>query len=242
MHNFFVDENQFKDNKTYITGNDFNHVKNVLRMKSGDQFYVSNKETGKSYLAELNKILENEIECDILKEMDSKELNVQVTLYQGLPKSDKMELIIQKSVELGVYNIVPVDMKYCVAKLNNEEKKIQRWQTISESAAKQSKRNIIPKIEGKRTFKKMIQEIPEYDLAIIAYENENKTTLKEIINEYKNAKKIAIIIGPEGGLATEEVETILSNGGKSASLGKRILRTETASLAMLSMMVYEFEL
>lgn len=241
MYNFFVNENQFLDNKVFIKGNDFNHVKNVLRMKNGEKFYVSNKVSGDSYLVNLDSYSNDEVICNIIEKMDSKESTVKVTLFQGLPKADKMEYIIQKSVELGVYNIVPVDMKFCVAKLNNEEKKLSRWQTISEAAAKQSKRNIIPKIENKISFKNMLGILNEFDLVIIAYENENKTNLKEILQENKNINNIAIIIGPEGGLAQDEVELLIENGAKSASIGKRILRTETASLAMLSMIMYEFE-
>lgn len=241
MYNFFVNENQFLDNKVFIKGNDFNHVKNVLRMKNGEKFYVSNKVSGDSYLVNLDSYSNDEVICNIIEKMDSKESIVKVTLFQGLPKADKMEYIIQKSVELGVYNIVPVDMKFCVAKLNNEEKKLSRWQTISEAAAKQSKRNIIPKIENKISFKNMLGILNEFDLVIIAYENENKTNLKEILQENKNINNIAIIIGPEGGLAQDEVEQLIENGAKSASIGKRILRTETASLAMLSMIMYEFE-
>lgn len=241
MYNFFVNENQFLDNKVIIKGNDFNHIKNVLRMKNGEKFYVSNKVSGDSYLVNLDNYSQDEVICNIIEKMDSKESNVKVTLFQGLPKADKMEYIIQKSVELGVYNIVPVDMKFCVAKLNNEEKKIFRWQTISEAAAKQSKRNIIPKIENKISFKNMLEVLKDFDLAIIAYENENKTNLKEILQKNKNINNIAIIIGPEGGLSQDEVEQLIENGAKSASIGKRILRTETASLAMLSMIMYEFE-
>lgn len=241
MYNFFVNENQFLDNKVFIKGNDFNHIKNVLRMKNGEKFYVSNKISGDSYLVNLDNYSQDEVICNIIEKMDSKESTVKVTLFQGLPKADKMEYIIQKSVELGVYNIVPVDMKFCVAKLNNEEKKLSRWQTISEAAAKQSKRNIIPKIENKISFKNMLGILNDFDLVIIAYENENKTNLKEILQENKNINNIAIIIGPEGGLAQDEVELLIENGAKSASIGKRILRTETASLAMLSMIMYEFE-
>ena len=241
MYNFFVDENQFLDNKVLIKGNDFNHIKNVLRMKNSEKFYVSNKESGESFLVDLESYSQNEVVCNIIEKIDSKESNVKVTLFQGLPKADNMEYIIQKSVELGVYNIVPVDMKFCVAKLNNEEKKLLRWQTISEAAAKQSKRNIVPKIENKISFKNMLNNLNDFDLVIIAYENENKTNLKEILKDNKNAQKIAIIIGPEGGLAQDEVDQLIENGAKSASIGKRILRTETASLAMLSMIMYEFE-
>ena len=178
----------------------------------------------------------------IIKEMESTELNVKITLFQGLPKKDKMELIIQKAVELGVFNIVPVDMKNCIVKLKDEDKKISRWQEISEAAAKQSKRNIIPKIEKLMKIKDLKDKIKDYDLCIVAYEDENNTTLKDILNKNKNAKNIALIIGPEGGISKEEVQLLNENGAKTASLGKRILRTETAGISMISMITYEFEL
>lgn len=241
MHNFFANEDQFKDNKVFIRGNDYNHIANVLRMKTGDNFFVSNKDSGESYLTVVKNILNDEVECEIIEKKETRESNVKVTLYQGLPKSDKMELIIQKSVELGVSKIVPVDMKYCIAKLNNEDKKIARWQTISESAAKQSKRNIIPKIEGKISFKQMLNEFEKYDLVILAYENEDKTNLKQVLSRNKACKSIAIIVGPEGGLSEDEVKETVDLGGKCVSLGKRILRTETAPLALLSMIMYEYE-
>lgn len=241
MHNFFANEDQFKDNKVFIRGNDYNHIANVLRMKTGDNFFVSNKDSGESYLTVVKNILNDEVECEIIEKKETRESNVKVTLYQGLPKSDKMELIIQKSIELGVSKIVPVDMKYCIAKLNNEDKKIARWQTISESAAKQSKRNIIPKIEGKISFKQMLNEFEKYDLVILAYENEDKTNLKQVLSQNKACKSIAIIVGPEGGLSEDEVKETVDLGGKCVSLGKRILRTETAPLALLSMIMYEYE-
>lgn len=242
MPKFFVKNEQIKENEITINGEDVNHIKKVLRAKIGDELQICNSQNGENFLCDIQSLDNEKINCIIKQNLEiSTESNIKVTIFQGLPKADKMEYIIQKSVELGVYNIVPVDMKFCVAKLNNEEKKLSRWQTISEAAAKQSKRNIIPKIENKISFKNMLGILNEFDLVIIAYENENKTNLKEILQENKNINNIAIIIGPEGGLAQDEVEQLIENGAKSASIGKRILRTETASLAMLSMIMYEFE-
>lgn len=241
MHNFFVNDNQFKDNTAYINGIDYNHIKNVLRMKPGDKFYITNKDLGITYLSQLNSIRQNEIECVILDKVESRESNLKITLYQGIPKSDKMDMIIQKTTELGIYSIVPTEMKYCVAKLNNEDKKIKRWQLIAEAAAKQSKRNIIPIIQNKINFSELEQEVKKYDLAILAYENETHTNLKQLLQQNKNVKSIAIIIGPEGGLSADEVSKLGKCNVQSASLGKRILRTETASIAMLSMIMYEYE-
>ena len=167
---------------------------------------------------------------------------------QGLPKADKMELIIQKSVELGVFDITPIEMKRCVVKLNEKDKtkKIQRWQKISEVASKQCGRNIIPSINSIINIKNVCNLLNEYDIVLIAYENEKETTLKQVLNEIKqcyNEKeiKIAIIIGPEGGIASEEVEILKESGAKSITLGKRILRTETVALSVLSVIMYELE-
>ena len=152
-----------------------------------------------------------------------------------------MELIIQKNVEIGINKIYPVEMKFCIGKIK-DNKKITRWQTIAEAAAKQSKRNIIPTIENPISFKEMTEVLKEYDLALVAYENEEKTNIKEVLQQNPDAKKLAIIIGPEGGISKEEVENLVSNGAKEVSLGKRILRTETASISMLSMIMYQYDL
>ena len=162
-------------------------------------------------------------------------------LYQGLPKIDKMEYIIQKSVELGVNEIIPVNMKYCIAKINNEDKKITRWNKISEVAAKQSKRNIIPKVSKPINVNELYNKIKAYDLAIVAYENEDRKTIKEIFESKKNVKNIAVVIGPEGGISKEEIEKLQHAGAEIVSLGNRILRTETAPIAVLSMIIYEYE-
>ncbi len=242
MHNFFINNNQINNSEILIEGQDAKHISQVLRMKIGEEIYVCNKETSIRYLAKIDKIEKENVFCSIIKELESTELTVKVTLFQGLPKADKMELIIQKAVELGVYNIIPVEMKNCIAKLKDEDKKIARWQAISESAAKQSKRCIIPKIEKSVNLSKLAEMVKDYDLVIIAYEDENKITLKQLISESKQISKIAIIVGPEGGIDKEEIKVLKEKGAKVATLGKRILRTETAPLAILSMLIYEFEL
>ena len=176
------------------------------------------------------------------------ESNIEVTIFQGLPKADKMEFIIQKAVELGVYDITPVEMKRCVVKLNEKDKskKVERWQKISEVAAKQSGRDIIPHINNVINIKNMYELIPKYDIVIVAYENEQNRTLKEqlkqIKEKYKEGKiKIGIVIGPEGGLEENDVEQLENNGAKIVTLGKRILRTETVALNVLSIIMYELE-
>lgn len=242
MYNFFVDNDNFNENNVTINGDDYNHIKNVLRMSKGNKIQVCNKESGEAFLTEIDRIDHEEIICDIIEKLDSNESNVKVTVFQGIPKSDKMEYIIQKAVELGAYDIVPVEMKYCVAKIKSPEKKIKRWQTISEAAAKQSKRNIIPKIKNPINIKELCSEIQKYDLTLLAYENEKETNVRELLKNNKEMKNIAIIIGPEGGLSDEEVNILKDNKAKCISLGKRILRTETASIALLSMIMYEYEL
>ena len=244
MHNFFVKKENFYDNKVSIQGDDVNHIKNVLRMDLGTKIYVTNIDSHIKYLSEVNSIEKTQVICNILEEVPSTELPVNIALYQGLPKADKLEFIIEKSTELGVNSIVPVEMRFSIAKIKNEDSKLVRWNKIAESAAKQSKRNVIPHVLGTIDFKKMTEQLDQYDLVLLAYENETKQTLKEVLNRVnkEEIKNIAIIIGPEGGVDKNEVDTLVSKGVKCVSLGKRILRTETAPLCLLSMLVYEFEL
>ena len=242
MYKFFVEDNQIVENKIKIIGNDWKHISNVLRMKIGEEILVTNKKTSETYKCSIKNINKDEVECIIIEEkIESTELSVKVDLYQGIPKSDKMEAIIQKSVELGVNTIFPVNMKNCIAKIKDENKKQERWQKISESAAKQSKRNIIPSIEKSVNIDFICNNIKNYDLVIIAYENEENITIKDILKENK-IEKIAIVVGPEGGLTENEVDKLINSGAKVATLGKRILRTETAPITMLSMIMYEYDL
>ena len=243
MHKFFVEDNQINNGKAVINNDDYNHIVNVLRMKKGDIILITNKDSKETFNCEIEEVKANEVVCNILNsENKNVELNVNIVLFQGLPKADKMEYIIQKCVELGVHKIVPVNMKYCIAKIKDEEKKNIRWNKISEVAAKQCKRNIIPKIEKSIDTYTLYNEIKKYDLTIVAYENEDDITLKTVLRENTNIKNIAVIIGPEGGISSEEIEKLKENGAKIVSLGNRILRTETAPIAVLSMMVYEYEL
>lgn len=248
MPKFFVAENQINNNKITIIGNDVSHIKNVLRQKSGDKITICDTSKEQDYLCEIDKIEEKTIDCNIIEKLENNtESNVKVTIFQGLPKADKMELVIQKSVELGVYDITPLQMKRCVVKLNEKDKlkKIQRWQKISEVAAKQCGRNIIPKVNNIVNVKEVCNLCNEYDIVLIAYENEKENTLKK---ELKNLKKldkeeikVAVIIGPEGGIAPEEIEMFEENGAKIITLGNRILRTETVALSVLSIIMYELE-
>lgn len=248
MPRFFVKDNQVTKNKIVIQGDDVNHIKNVLRKNIGDSLEVCNKDDSKNYLVKIETIDKEKIECIVVeKKEDSIESNIFLHVFQGLPKADKMELIIQKGVELGVSKITPVAMKRCIVKLlpKDEPKKIQRWQKISEVAAKQCGRSIIPKIENVCKCSDICKLTDDYDAILVAYENEEENTLKSELNILKNIKKdklkIAIVIGPEGGLDAEEIEMLKKNKAKVVTLGKRILRTETVVLNMASIIIYELE-
>ena len=247
MPKFFVKNEQIEQDKINIIGQDVKHIGNVLRSKIGDSIEICNVDTQKNYLCNINKIEKEKIECVIKQEIETlSESNVQVTIFQGLPKSDKMEYIIQKSVELGVYNIIPTEMKRCVVKLTDKDKikKKERWQKISEVAAKQCGRDIIPKIEQVTNIKEITNKVKDYDLFLIAYENEKKNSLK---NELKNLNidngiiKVAVLVGPEGGLELADVQVLQDSGAKVITLGNRILRTETVALNVLSIIMYEIE-
>lgn len=246
MQKFFVEENQIENNKIYIEGTDVNHISNVLRLDKKEKIQICNKNTLENYIAEIEEIQKEKIITNIVEKLQTiVESNVEIHLYQGLPKADKMELIIQKTTELGIYKIIPVDMIRCVVKLDEKDakKKIERWQKIAEGAAKQSKRDIIPKIENKVKLKDLIDKIKEYDIFIVAYEEETTKTLKQVLKklENKNNYKIGILIGPEGGIDSKEIKILKENGAVITTLGKRILRTETAPIAMVSNVLYELE-
>ena len=246
MPKFFIKSEQIENEKIRIVGNDVNHIKNVLRMKVGDTFNVCNESNSDNYIVKIMEFDKEDILCNIIERCDDNaESNVKVHIYQGLPKADKMELIIQKSVELGVEKITPVEMKRCIVKLDGKDrvKKIDRWQKIAEVAAKQSGRDIIPEICSVKNVKDISSDFDNYDLVLLCYENEKDTYLKDVLKSLnnKNELKIAVIIGPEGGIDIEEVEFMKQSGAKVISLGNRILRTETVALSLLSIIMYEFE-
>lgn len=251
MPKFFVNEEQINNQKIKIQGTDVNHIKNVLREKVGSELIICNEKTGQDYLCEIKEIKEENIICNIKEKLlNNVESNIKVTIMQGLPKADKMELIIRKSVELGVNNIIPIEMKRCVVKLKDKDKikKIERWQKISVVAAKQSGRNIIPEINQVENLKNICETFENYDIVLLAYENEKENTIKNELKQLKEKNqnknedvKIAILIGPEGGIAEEEVEIARKKGAKIITLGKRILRTETVALNVLSIIMYELE-
>ena len=247
MYKFFVSNNQIKDKKITIVGEDVNHIKNVLRLNLDEKIIVCNKDTAKSYIATIMNISKEKVMCNIIEENASTtETTVNIDLFQGLPKSDKMEYIIQKTTELGVKHIYPVSLERCVVKIDkkDENKKISRWQKIAESAAKQSKRDFIPIVENIINFENICKSISKYDIILLAYENEESNTIKQELQKIqkKENANIGVVIGPEGGFTEKEVKALISAGAKCVTLGKRILRTETAPIVMLSNIVYEFEL
>ena len=245
MYQFFVEPSQIQGNRIVITGKDVNHIKNVLRMKKGEELAVSNGVDGKEYRCGIEDFTEDEVVCTLrfVKE-DDLELPSKVYLFQGLPKADKMELIIQKAVELGVYQVIPVSCKRAVVKLDEkkEKSKIARWQGIAEAAAKQSKRGIIPEIKNVMSMKKAIVYSENCQVRIIPYElAEGMEKTKEIINTLKPGQDVAIFIGPEGGFEESEVQAAMDKGIVPVTLGKRILRTETAGMTVLSWIMYQLE-
>lgn len=246
MQHFFVEPSAIAGNVITITGSDVNHIKNVLRMKIGEEISISNGIDNNDYRCEIASIDDSSVICKLMfiKE-DGLELPAKVYLFQGLPKADKMELIIQKAVELGVYEIIPVETKRAVVKLDEKKakSKIARWQAISESAAKQSKRGIIPSIHSVMSFKEAIKYAGDMDAKAIPYElSKGMADTKAFVDEAMKSKTVAVFIGPEGGFAEEEIELAISNGIVPVSLGKRILRTETAGMTVLSILMYNYEL
>lgn len=244
MHHFFVTPDQIKEEKIYIEGSDVNHIKNVLRMKIGEELQISDGNNRK-YLCEIESMSSEEV-CTIIKEEQAvdTELPSKVYLFQGLPKSDKMELIVQKAVELGVFEIVPVATKRAVVKLDDKKaaKKVERWNSIAEGGAKQSGRNVIPKVAQVMSFKEAFAFAKELDVVLIPYElAEGMQETKRVIENIKPGQSVGIFIGPEGGFELAEVEYAISQGARSITLGKRILRTETAGLTTLSILMYHLE-
>ena len=245
MPKFFVKSNQIEEDKIKIIGEDVNHIINVLRMKKDDEIQICNSDDGKNYLSYITEFDREHISCKI-KEIvnESNESNVDITLFQGIPKFDKMELIIQKNTEIGVKSIIPVEMKRCIAKVK-DNKKIERWNKIAQIAAKQSLRDIIPNVDNPIKLEKLCEKFKEYDLILVAYEKELDNSLKgELKNlDKKQNPKIGILIGPEGGIDNSEIEHLKTyNNVKLITLGKRILRTETAGLVLASNIIYELEL
>ncbi len=245
MHCFYCEPGNVLDQQIRITGDDVNHIKNVLRMKQGEALMICDG-TGMEYSCEIALLEAKEILLDILSaNPSSTELPVKLKLYQGLPKKDKMELIIQKAVELGAVEVIPVQTSRCIVKLEDEKKetkKLERWQAIAESAAKQSGRGIIPKVGRVINFKEALKKASEEGMSLIPYEcAEGMASLKQAAERASKEHTVSVFIGPEGGFEETEVELAKEQGVIPVSLGKRILRTETAGFTTLSILMYEIE-
>ena len=244
MFHFFVEEEQINGSGILVTGPDVNHIRNVLRMKPGERALISSRGGG-DYLCEVRELLPDYIRMEAVeKKADSMELPARIHLFQGLPKSDKMELIIQKAVELGAYSVIPVAAKRSIVRLDpkREQARVKRWQAIAESAAKQSGRGVIPVVRGVLSFKEALAYAGPFPVKIIAYERaEGMKTLREQLGRIRPGMDAGIFIGPEGGFEEEEISGAESAGAVPVSLGRRILRTETAGLMVLSVAGYLLE-
>ena len=246
MQRFFVEPHQIDEgaHQIHILGRDVNHISNVLRMKQGEELWISDGGK-KEYRCTIEDFSSDEVLLHIIYAQEPDyELPSRIYLFQGLPKADKMELIIQKAVELGAYEVIPVETKRCVVKLDGKKaaKKVERWKQIAESAAKQSKRMLIPNVHEVLTFKEALKYAEAMDIRLIPYElAKGMQETKEILADIQPGQSVGIFIGPEGGFEEKEVETAISEGAKPITLGKRILRTETAGLAILSVLMFQLE-
>lgn len=245
MYHFFVEPSQIQEKRVVIEGSDVNHIKNVLRMKVGEEIAVSNGVDGKEYRCGIEAFSEEKVICTLrfIKE-DGVELPSRVCLFQGLPKADKMELIVQKAVELGVSEIIPMSAGRSIVKLDEKKAKakVNRWQGIAEAAAKQSRRGIIPKVTEVMSMKDAISYAADMDVKLIPYElAEDMAKTKEVIGGIKPGESVAVFIGPEGGFEEKEIMAAIEKGFLPITLGKRILRTETAGFTVLAWLMYHFE-
>ncbi len=243
MYQFFVEDDQIGADVINITGADVNHIRNVLRMKPGEKVRISNQR-GRDFLCSVAALSEHEVLLNIeQRDIKSTELSSRIYLFQGIPKGERMETVIEKAVELGVYEIIPVAMKYCVVKLDEKkaQKKVARWQEIARSAAKQSKRSLIPQIHPIMGFREAAAYATQCDRCLVPYENEEgMAAARRAFEHLADAGSISVFIGPEGGFAEEEIGA-LRDQALVLSLGARILRTDTAAITMLSLLMMELE-
>lgn len=246
MYRFFVKQEQIdmKEKKIHITGSDVNHIKNVLRMRQGETILISAGDN-LEYTCLVSEMEAEEVIADISYVQEvGMELPSKIYLFQGLPKSDKMELIIQKAVELGAAEIVPMATKRAVVKLDAKKaaKKVQRWNEIAKSAAKQSKRGLIPEVKPVMSFKEAVEYGKSMDMLLIPYEDAKGIAhSREVVEAVKDKKSLGIYIGPEGGFPEEEVSLAMKAGAEPVTLGHRILRTETAGMTLLSILMFMLE-
>lgn len=246
MQRFFARPHEIDEENQSIclTGSDVNHIKNVLRMRLGNEVFISDG-ASREYRCRIREYTEFGVCLTILEQGETAyELPSRLYLFQGLPKGDKMELIIQKAVELGAYAVIPVEMKRCVVKLDEKkaEKKRVRWQQIAESAAKQSKRMLVPEIYPVMPYEDALKMAQDLDVCLLPYENaKGMVHTRQVIDKLCPGQSVGIFIGPEGGFEEDEVAAAAAYGAEPITLGKRILRTETAGLAILSVLMFRLE-
>lgn len=244
MYQFFVEDGQIGRDFITITGADVNHIKHVLRMKPGEDIRISNQK-GKDYFCRIAELTEDFIQADIIHaEESTTELPGRIYLFQGIPKGERMETVIEKAVELGVYEIIPVAMKCCVVKLDEKKAaaKQKRWQAMAETAAKQSKRSIIPKIHPVMHYKEALSYAGACDIKLVPYENAlGMEGTRSVLSSICPGDTVSIIIGPEGGFSEEEIAAA-QKSMQVISLGRRILRTDTAGIAIMSMLMLHLEM
>jgi 16S rRNA (uracil1498-N3)-methyltransferase len=241
MHKFFVNNENIVGDRICIKGDDVNHIYKVLRLRENDEILISNG-MGREYISKIMDINKQEVVCEAVESFDNtSEPPVNITLYQGLPKAQKMELIIQKCVEIGVVKIQPVITQRVVVKIDGKDisNKIDRWNKIAEEAAKQSNRGILPSVMPPISFEEAIEELKNMDIAVIPYEKEKSKGIKEVFSDTASCKAVGIFIGPEGGFEEDEVDACIQEGIKPITLGPRILRTETAGMVASSIILYE---
>ncbi|MBQ8654364.1 MAG: 16S rRNA (uracil(1498)-N(3))-methyltransferase [Clostridia bacterium] len=234
MHRFYADEQGVQDGSVRLCEEDARHAIRVLRMKEGEGAEIFSD--GRRYAAEIDEISAEDVIFRVLEELPSTEARLRITLYQGLPKADKMELITQKAVELGAAAVVPVAMSRCVVQLNQKDglKKQERWQKIAREACKQSGRCVQMAVEAPISMKQLLQRLPEHQAAIVPWEDAQVYSLPAFHQEHPEITDLAIVIGPEGGMSADEVAAMQEAGCRSVTLGPRILRTETAGLCAIS--------
>ncbi len=243
MPTFYIKNEQKNEQDIIILGEDAKHIKGALRHKIGDKLDICD-ESGNKYEAEIIKLEDERVLLQMLFQKEcNTEPRLKVDLYQGLPKADKMDFIVQKSTELGVSEIIPVEMERSIVKLDEKSasKKVERWNKIAYEASKQSGRQKVPKVLNVENLKNIIEKFSKYDIVILPYEKENKQNLKQLLQKQQNLTKVAIVIGPEGGFSENDLALLNLPNIEKVTLGARILRTETAGMATLAMLMYENE-
>ncbi|GEL78326.1 16S rRNA (uracil(1498)-N(3))-methyltransferase [Tenuibacillus multivorans] len=247
MQRYFVPKENWEQKTVKITDDDYHHVVNVMRMKEEDELICCHP-NGQAYLCQVDSIAQKEVCCSIMEELaENNELPIEITIAQGLPKGDKIELIVQKCTELGMKHFVPIQMDRTIVKWDDkkEKKKLNRIQKIAKEASEQSHRSLVPTIHPKQTIHTLLQNGP-YDHCLVASEylakeTQHQSSFKHAIKQISNGDRVLILIGPEGGFSEEEILNLNEQGGLSIRLGNRILRTETAPIYVLSALSFYFE-